>query len=358
MKNKNLNTKPLLFLTLALTLIISLDLSAQNNQVPGYIVTNEKDTLRGYLEDEIDSELRSGVNFSSTNTTVSQPYTPSEILGFGYDTGRSFFSIDAADGSGRIFVKNMATGKINVLMDDDKVSRILTMYLSRIDTSISVVLEPPKKNTIEKDGKKFSSTDKKYLQLLSFITGDVNLPNINYNEKKIVGYLNEYNQRYASTIPTTTYSPLVKTSYDVSLGYPTLQSNAKAQYRFAFFRDRKYFDKHRTLHRRAGFSYRLLHNKSGNVEHFLNLLPVGVRLESGNGAVVPYVHASGGVALSLCGCSTISTATSTTTEYSLSVAPGLNLGLGARFKFKSGALFTEITPAFNEGFMLNLGFEF
>src|SRR5690242_11563260 len=85
---------------------------------PGFIVTPEGDTLKGFLLDRTDAELASGVTFKTTKPqTDAVNYLPPKLTSFGFDNGRIFkrFSVPTTNGDSiLVFAKKNLEGKISL----------------------------------------------------------------------------------------------------------------------------------------------------------------------------------------------------------------------------------------------------
>lgn len=344
-------------IVLSLTIVVfSLQLSfAQTSTGQGYIIAQNQDTLRGYLMDDLDINLSKSVKFSlNVSGADSKEYGPTDILGFTFNSGKSFESIDAKFSDEKVFAKKLADGKIKVLYEQGIEPQKFNMHLYRQDTNFSVVLEYPEKTIVEKGAKKFSQTSKKYLGILSVITEGFNIPDLKFKQKPLMSYLNDYNRKHSTTFRTFEYVRKVETSYDASIGAHFFGGSDDKQFRAAFFRDKLFPERSKKVYFRAGLTYRYADIVTSG-DHILNVLPFGFRYQPNQGKVSPYAHASLGLAFTV---SETRYSSVTGSEYSFGVVPGINLGAGIRYKIKSNYLFTEITPSFNNGFLLNIGFTF
>ena len=77
------------FSVVFILLCLPLSLHAQE-LLRGYIVTLEKDTIRGLLLDGTDRELGTSVTFEEKGLGNKRQYLPAEIESFRVDNGRTF----------------------------------------------------------------------------------------------------------------------------------------------------------------------------------------------------------------------------------------------------------------------------
>ena len=94
------------------------ELFGQDKFLPGYIVTNENDTIYGQVLNGIDSELAFGISFTDTipNSKITK-YQVSELTGFGFSNGRRFDRVNIInenDSLSSVFAKKVLTGEIDM----------------------------------------------------------------------------------------------------------------------------------------------------------------------------------------------------------------------------------------------------
>src|SRR5580698_4939105 len=78
----------------ALLLCISICSAAQTNFAPGYIIRTNGDSLQGYLQEEVRTQLVFQIQFKTdiSNSSV-QTFTPNEVKAFKYEGGDQFRAI-------------------------------------------------------------------------------------------------------------------------------------------------------------------------------------------------------------------------------------------------------------------------
>src|ERR1700709_597307 len=68
---------------LSLLLILFFSATAQQAAEPGYILELNQDTVKGYIEIAMETELTQSVKFKRIENDVAKEYGPSELSGFG-----------------------------------------------------------------------------------------------------------------------------------------------------------------------------------------------------------------------------------------------------------------------------------
>ena len=101
--------------------LIFTSLLAQSNYKPGYLVKNNKDTVRGFILEAIESDYSKLVNFKSDSSSSAQIFLPGDIQSFG--VGSSFYkSISFQNTDPEIlkrdncFAKQLVTGKYDLFV--------------------------------------------------------------------------------------------------------------------------------------------------------------------------------------------------------------------------------------------------
>lgn len=81
-------------LTLLLCIIfISLLSFSQKINSPGYIIKNNGDSVHGFLQEEVKSEIVKQIRFGDQTNTAGSAFTPADVKSFGYDQGNIYKSI-------------------------------------------------------------------------------------------------------------------------------------------------------------------------------------------------------------------------------------------------------------------------
>src|SRR5580704_14071252 len=104
-----------------LALCISLQVSGQKEFTPGYVIKISGDTMHGYLQEEIRSEIHSKVKFkTSESDLIIQTFTPSELKLFKYESGNLYRTIsfintlEDTSKSQTLFARQLVEGVYNL----------------------------------------------------------------------------------------------------------------------------------------------------------------------------------------------------------------------------------------------------
>src|SRR6185436_10590081 len=86
------------FILPCLFMFLSVDNFAQQKFTGGYVILANGDTLHGYLQEEVEGSLVTGVMFSNNeNGTSSKKYVVTDAKAFHYDQGSSFEAVSYND---------------------------------------------------------------------------------------------------------------------------------------------------------------------------------------------------------------------------------------------------------------------
>ncbi len=111
---------------------------AQSDYKPGYLVKNNKDTIKGFIEESIESDYSKQVNFKSDSASSVQIFLPGDIQYFGVGSA-IYKSISFLNTDPEIlkrdscFAKKLVTGKYDLFVFS---RRDRQFYLIKNDTSI------------------------------------------------------------------------------------------------------------------------------------------------------------------------------------------------------------------------------
>jgi outer membrane protein W len=107
-----------LFKCLVILCFLFSQLSAQQIFDPGYIIKLNKDTVRGFIKTDLESELISVVKFKDDETSLLKEYRPADLLGFGIDKDiyKTMRFLNTAEDSvvETAFVKQLVKGEYNL----------------------------------------------------------------------------------------------------------------------------------------------------------------------------------------------------------------------------------------------------
>jgi len=128
-------------------------LSAQETS-PGFIVTIGKDTVKGFIQEGTDADLRSEIIFVKSGTSEKVTYSRADLLSFGFEYGRTFesFRFPYTGNEGEmIFAKKSLYGKITLFTAPKKKQRHPDIVLVNNATKETFYLQEPEKITVETD---------------------------------------------------------------------------------------------------------------------------------------------------------------------------------------------------------------
>lgn len=97
-------------------------LNAQNNYKEGYIITNQKDTIRGLINLRTNKINSKGCQFKETPNDADKIYSPGEIAGYRFEKeGRYYITkdIEIDSVSSKVFVEYLLQGKMNLYFYSD-----------------------------------------------------------------------------------------------------------------------------------------------------------------------------------------------------------------------------------------------
>lgn len=358
-------------LFLAVLLLLPVALDAQTFK-PGYVVTNEKDTLYGQLSAELDQELAYGVDFIQRGEDTANSLTPTDLVGFGFESGRTFRKVEPRNHQ-EVFAKQVETGQINVLIWEKKKERHPDMFLNNKETGETVQLTRPKKRRITTEsGKEYSQEDKQYLALLNYIKGgDADDHRPRYNERKIRKDIRTFNEDNREEYPVSSYREKRSREYIIFGGTAVdgIPFSENMRFRAGLIQTRTRDERTRTFSYLSGIFYTYRNRKAeipdnrnwnGRIENRiqrLSLIPVGARLQTKGERFKPYVYGGLGVGIAKNEEHVIENSEITGNNIQYGFSPILVVGAGVRVKTGKNFIVAEVNPAL-EGIFMNLGYSF
>lgn len=343
----------------------------------GYIISENGDSIPGYILDQIDNEMQFKIEFKNSiidNSSIS--YSPEDILGFGFDYGRTFEQQSVAKGNKdtlKVFAKRIVQGRINLYMNSNQIIANEELFLKNNNLDEVVHIKRPKKEIVTRpNGSKYSYQSKIFIGFLNYIVSDV--PNYKiYNDKerfstkKIINRIKEYNSLFSKDYSTSNYIEQRKFRYDLTIGIPINWNINGTQYKSAFrvalYRNKIFPETTRKLSYISGFSYRygssLNNYNSTNRQHFISIIPLGLNYHRSKGLIRPYAYFGLGVTFLIQPLQIVDEASIEESPRSIQTFLflfGFNLGAGVKVKVGSKFLNFEITPTGNGGgVFLNVG---
>lgn len=368
---------------MGLVILFGSSLKAQSSYEPGYVITINNDTIRGYLLNDIDANLDESVMFKEElDATIESEYSANDIVKFRFDSGREFTRFepiqDVQTDKPRhyIFAKSLIKGKIDLYVWRHEKLSSKDFFILNHDNQRKAQLSKPIKIEVKKDGKTFSKKDQHYQHLLNYVKHikpeeDDKYKKIGFVEKSIRKDISSYNSNFEQEYSQVEYNEPKEYQYDVLVGLPFKLESEETQFRVGIYRNKTYTDKTRRFstfsaiiynHADTGekesdldMSYR---NRSKNYKsQLLNIIPIGLKFQSKAKKVIPYGYLGVGVMLLVHSNYIIEDYEFSGTEKQYYPFPTLNLGAGLKIKVNSNFLLAEITPTYS-GVFFNLGFSF
>ena len=100
-----------------LLMAVTLTANAQTNPQPGYIITNNGDTIRGIIDFRTNEKLSKQCEFWANGGSESKTYKPGDIEGFRFDNGGKYFvtrRLNLLGDPQLYFAEFMVQGKMNL----------------------------------------------------------------------------------------------------------------------------------------------------------------------------------------------------------------------------------------------------
>ena len=97
--------------------LMSMQLCAQVNPKPGFVITNNGDTIRGVIDFRTNERLAKQCDFWAAGETKGETYKPGDIEGFRFDNGGKYFVTRRLNVTGTpelYFAEFMVQGMMNL----------------------------------------------------------------------------------------------------------------------------------------------------------------------------------------------------------------------------------------------------
>jgi hypothetical protein len=356
--------------TLVFLLAISVTSLCAQEMRPGYIVNVNGDSIRGFIQSAPDGELASYVPFKKNLSDKSAVnYSPSEVLRFGFDTGRTFkritFKGDNSD-SVRVFAKRTVQGKVDVYEWTRSERSHPDFFITNKAAERSAYLTEPSKEIRQKpDGTKYTYRNNRYLGLLAYVQEDSSLvvdERLSYTSKAIRDEVMSSNELFDKDFPAKRYRDEVVVNYDLTFGVPVNFTPHELHFRVALQRTNRSPEDSRYLAFFSGISYRYwVNNREEPVlksldykNEFLSLLPFGLKVQGDARNFKPYCSIAVGLLLEKY---TERWGKDDFVHYYMRFA--IHLAAGIKIRTGSHYIIAEITPELvNGGYFANIGYSF
>ncbi|TRZ42420.1 hypothetical protein DMZ48_12965 [Robertkochia solimangrovi] len=353
-------------------------LNAQNNYLPGYIISTEGDTIFGHIKNTTDDKLVNSIDFKRTDEKGTEVNYPAfNLIGFRYENGRTFKSIkvknenslNKTEDSIYIFAKNVVRGKIDLFSWLHSKNRELEFIMKNNESMEQIQIVPPKVSEVKKEGTKYNKYDQTYKLQIASLKGDQNQfsskgNSLKYSEKDIAKDIYQYNLNFEPEFPAYSYKERTKFHIDLFAGVPLYDD---LNFRVGLYGYKTSLERtHRLL-----FMYGLIYsswsdkNKELEIEsanfyknysaQSYKILPLGFRYQYPFKNIIPYCHIGLGYEVNIHKDYVVKEYQLVGEEKEVFGNFAINAGVGAKFRIGSGYIFTEITPV-GEGIIMNLGY--
>ena len=357
---------------------------AQKDQwTKGFVITSGSDSVTGYLLDQPDRKLAGEVSFSTEDDRVPDAlYTPADIDKFCYSYGRTFEKfftssfIPADSVESVFFAKKILTGKIDLYVLRIK-GNINDILLRNNSSNKMVRLTQPQKTTyINEQGDEAILKDKNYLGLLTIVKTDSAQPvilspeDLRYSVKEIKKNIAKYNEGFATKYPAREYTERKRISYEISGGINLLDKKIGYDYnsfRVSGYRNRTNTEKNPNLTFIQGITFNYSTEKDSSdryhgesyeyTQFFINLIPIGVKLQTKPGWITGYAYFGIGAGMMIEIDKTYKEDDLSGTTKDFIPLPLAVIGLGTKIKAGPVGILAEVVPAYN-GIFINLGLNF
>jgi hypothetical protein len=199
---------------LSLTALMCSISFAQKINVPGYIVKNSGDSVHGFLQEEIRSEIVKQVKFSSQQNASGSMFTPADLKSFGYDNGDIYKSISFKSTNGDVpeqknyFARELVTGEYNLFSYTEKETNFFVI----ISSDSTYFLYNSAYDALGKE----TTTGNFYQSIVHFGAYCEKMTSTSwvvYNEKSVTKFISELNQCVAPEKINTSHYHQAKIKY-------------------------------------------------------------------------------------------------------------------------------------------------
>lgn len=354
--------KNLIFL---LFVILSIPVTAQNRFTPGYIITNEGDTIRGLIYEMADAEMSRKLIFKTTEDVEIQKFSVKNLIGFGFDSGREFEKRTLLPKPGKdedttyIFAKNLLRGEIDVFAARHFQKRNPDLFLDNNSKNTSI--------QIYRSGDTGNISVDEFLK--SFLNEPDTWPNmwgVKFREKRLLRSIALHNKTMSKQFPDSVYKENIEYNWDIIAGLPVDYSRDAVHFRAAIFLNRTNTERTSNLLYSLGIIYHHWERKDiaiiGTQQYgemntkwqMINLMPLGIRFQRNSGNFRPYGYIGAGVALIREADVSLDGIMNTGEQISWGFHPTINSGIGIKTRIGKHFFITELTPTANNLF-LNFG---
>lgn len=356
---------------LSLFLILGTGFLCAQEFSPGYLISREQDTLRGFILDGSDADLANSIQFKKDMDGQVLNYEPAALKAFAFNTGRSFESMELPPReqvkAKHIFAKNIIRGEIDLFVWRHKGRAVPDFFVYNNSSGKSAYLKKPVKRNVA-EGKSFTR-DQYYLGNLQLVKGETgNISRLRFSEKQMKKDIIRYNSTLQENIPLFIYKDEVKYNFDLMVGIPILEEISFPIWRISAFMNKNrpevtrnfyfthgiYFvhvDKKRELP--TDLKYGLVDSKSS----ILNVMPIGFKYQGDGKVFQPYGYIGGGISAWWLTWFLIEDYNKAGSRTDMAIYPTFNIGIGTKIKMGPAAFIAEISPGMR-GVFLSAGISY
>lgn len=173
---------------------------AQTNFQEGFIITQQKDTLTGFIDYRSDNLNAKRCTFKPTKEAKAVKYTPDELIGFRFADGRYFVAHQLPDSNERVFLEYLVDGMADVYYFHNRQG---DHYFIKKPGEALTELEQENRSVVI-DGERYLREDKHYVQVLRYLLSDapalqtkINATNLSH--KSLITLAKAYHEQTCTT---------------------------------------------------------------------------------------------------------------------------------------------------------------
>ena len=187
-------------LVLFITLCLSAMLYAQDNYEPGYIITNQQDTIVGRINLRTDKNNQKQCEFKSDLKLAAKIYLPEDIAGYRFTSSGKYYvsrEIRLNEIPQRVFLEFLVKGIMNLYYYEDKT--VNYYFFENQDGKMEVVSREP-----ERVENMTIYEDNKYKGLIRYLFRDYQpiaqkANKLKFDQKSMMGVVEEYHNEVCTT---------------------------------------------------------------------------------------------------------------------------------------------------------------
>jgi hypothetical protein len=191
------------FLFLLIIFQFPIIISGQKGYLPGYIISNKNDTLRGFINLNSNYENSSSCNFIEGDDQNPKTYSPDDIKGYRIENSRFYLSKDINIDSTqqRVFLEYLVDGIVNLYYLKDLKGEYyfiekdtLLFPLSNEESTVTLMVKGAEKPLVEKT---FLRNSNQYRRILTYLFQDSpiasrQIPTIPFTYKSLIKITKDY----------------------------------------------------------------------------------------------------------------------------------------------------------------------